>query len=132
MKAFRLLFALGVALFLSACASTKVIEGDSPQARAGNALAQVEVALIKGYRYVADQAAVGVLLKSELQAALEVLDRVAVKVDQARELYKRGLFGGALDKVLDADQSLAFIEAEIAKKLKERRQPVSLGARDEY
>lgn len=128
MKLFRqYFFVLIAAIFASACVAPKaVIEGDSAQARAGNAIAQAEVALTKSYRLVTDQAAAGVLFKSELQEALTVLDKAAKLVDEAKALYSKNVFDGALQKVLDADQALNYVEAEIAKKLKERRQPVSL------
>lgn len=126
----KTLLALCVALFLSACNTTPIIDGDSTQARAGNAIAQAEVALTKGYRLVTDQANAGVLLKSEVEAALAALDKAAKAVDDAKALYDRGVFDGALDKVLDADTALDLIEAEIEKKLRERRKPVSVSSAD--
>lgn len=125
-QAVALLIACAAAISLSACVAPKaVIEGNSPQSIAGNAIAQAEVALIKGYRLVADQAEAGVLFKSELQAVLAKLDQASKLVDEAKSLYDRGVFDGALNKVLDADKALDYVEAEIAKKLKDRRQPVS-------
>jgi hypothetical protein len=122
-------FAICAAILLSACVSaTPVIDGDSVQARAGNAIAQSEMALTKGYRFVADQAAAGVLFKSELQDVLAVLDKAAKLVDEAKALYDKGVFDGAIDKALDADKALDYVEAEMAKKLRDRRQPVSLKA----
>lgn len=123
----RFFFVLVAALFASGCASRTVIEGDSPAARADNAIAQAEIVLTKGYRAITDQVAQGVLLKSELQAALGALDKAAAVVDEAKALRAKGAYADALNKVLDAntDQALAFVEAEIAKRLKERRaQPV--------
>lgn len=126
MNALSRLFVGLVALALVACATfAPVIEGDSVQARAGNAIAQAEIALTKGYRLVTDQAATGVLLKTEVEAALRALDSAAKVVDEARDLYKRGVFDGAIGKVLDADKALSLIENELAKKLKDRRRPVS-------
>ena len=123
----RLFVAGSAAILLSACVSaTPVIDGDSVQARAGNAIAQSEITLAKGYRFVADQAAAGVLFKSELQEVLAVLDKAAGLVDEAKALYAKGVFDGALDKVLDANKALDYVEAEMAKKLRDRRQPVSL------
>ncbi len=125
----RLFVAGSAAILLSACVSaTPVIDGSSVQARAGNAIAQSEIALTKGYRFVADQAAAGVLFKSELQEVLAVLDKAAGMVDEAKALYDKGAFDGALDKALDADKMLAYVEAEMAKKLRDRRQPVSMKA----
>jgi hypothetical protein len=125
----RLFIAGSAAILLSACASvTPVIDGDSAQARAGNAIAQADIALTKGYRFVTDQAAAGVLFKSELQDVLAMLDKAAVLVEEAKALYDKGVFEGALDKVLDADKVLDYVEAEMAKKLRDRRQPVSMKA----
>jgi hypothetical protein len=88
------------------------------------------MALTKGYRFVTDQAAAGVLFESELRDVLVVLDKAAKLVDEAKVLYAKGVFEGALDKVLDADADkvLDYVEAEIARKLRDRRQPVSMKA----
>lgn len=118
-------FIAGVAALLAVgCVSTSpVITGDTPQARAGNAIAQAEIALVKGYRLVADQAAAGVLFKSELQEILGVLDKASAAVDTAKKFYNVGSFDDALKNALDADKALDYVEAEVAKKLRERRAP---------
>lgn len=124
MKTARLWLALCAAILLAACVSaTPVISGDTPQAQAGNAIAQAEIALVKGYRLVADQAAAGVLFKSELQEILAVLDKAAAAIDTAKKFYDAGSFDGALNQALDADKALNYVEAEVAKKLRDRRQP---------
>lgn len=121
-KQFFATLLLTLALF--ACAAPQpIIDGTGPQAQAANAIAKAEMALTRGYRLVADQAVSGVLFKSELQSALTVLDQAAKLVDEAKALYDKGVFDGALDKVLDADKALDMVEAELAKKLKERRKP---------
>lgn len=126
MRGARLWLVLCVALFVSACASKPVIEGDDLRAKVGNAIAHAEIALTKGYRFVADQAAAGVLLPSELQDALDILDGAAETLDKARGFYKLGRLNDALDSVANADRAMAFVEAEIAKRLKERRRGASL------
>lgn len=126
MRSFRLWLVLCVALFASACASTPIIDGDSLQAKVGNSIAHAEIALTRGYRFVADQAAAGILLPGELQDALDILDRAAEAIDKARGLYKLGNFEDALDNLANADRAMAFVEAEIAKRLKARRKGVSL------
>jgi hypothetical protein len=108
-------------LFTVGCVSGPVIEGDTPQAHAADAIARVEIVLTKGYRFVADQAAAGVLLKSELKPIVDTLDQAAKLVDEAKTLYSTGVFSGSLDKALNADQILARVDAEIAKRLKERQ-----------
>ena len=126
MRSLRLSLVLCVALFLSACASTKIIEGNDLRAQAGNAIAQAELSLLRGYRFVADQAAAGVLLQAELQDALDILDKASALVDDARKFYKAGDLNAALDNVANADRAMAFVEAEIAKRLKDRRKGASL------
>lgn len=122
MKTVRTFFALCAAILLAACVSaTPVIEGNTPQAQAGNAIAQAEIALIKGYRLVADQTVAGVLFKSELQEILTVLDKAAAAVDTAKKFYDMGSFGDALNNALDANKALDYVEAEVAKKLRDRR-----------
>jgi hypothetical protein len=59
---------------------------------------------------------------------LAVLDKAAALVDEAKALYDKGIFDGAIDKVLDADKALDYVEAEMAKKLRDRRQPVAMKA----
>lgn len=126
MRAFRLWLVFCVALFASACVSKPIVEGDSLQAKVGNAIAHAEVTLTRGYRFVADQAAAGILLPNELQDALDILDRAAAALDKARQLYKLGDLNAALDSVANADNAMAFVEAEIAKRLKDRRKGASL------
>jgi len=120
------LFVVLLALFATACASQKVIEGDDLRSQTANAIAQAQLNLLKGYRFVADQAAAGVLLKSEVEAALDLLDKAKALVDDAYKLYKLGNFQDALGSVQNADRALAFVEAEIAKRLKERRKEARL------
>jgi len=121
MRKLNLHFLVLLGFLLGACTSTPIIEGNTPQAQAANAISQAEISLTRGYRLVADQATVGVLFKDELEAALRVLDSASKLVDEARGLYDRGVFSGALDKILDADKALVLVEAELAKKLRERR-----------
>jgi hypothetical protein len=90
MRAVRNFLIFGV-LFLVACAGKPVIEGDTPQAHAADAIARVEIVLTKGYRFVADQAAAGVLLKSELKPIVDTLDQAAKLVDEAKALYSTGV-----------------------------------------
>lgn len=125
MKSLRL-FAVLLALFATACASQKVIEGDDLRSQTANAIAQAQLNLLKGYRFVADQAAVGILLKSEVEDALGILDKAKALVDDAHKLYKLGNFQDALGSVQNADRAMAFVEAEIAKRLKARRKETRL------
>lgn len=126
MRSARLWLVLCVALFASACALKPVIEGDSLQAKVGNAIAHAEITLTRGYRFVADQAAAGILLPGELQDVLDILDGAAETIDKARNFYKLGRLNEALDSVANADRAMAFVEAEIAKRLKDRRKGASL------
>lgn len=125
MKLLRL-FVVLLALFATACASQKVIEGDDLRSQTANAIAQAQLNLLKGYRFVADQAAAGILLKSEVEDALGILDKAKALVDDAYKLYKLGNFQDALGSVQNADRAMAFVEAEIAKRLKERRKEARL------
>lgn len=117
-RVFGVWLVLWVAFLLTACTSKPIIEGDDVKSLAANAIAQAEVSLTRGYRAVVEQAAAGVLSGAELKEAVELLDEAGRLLDKAQEVYRLGNFGAALKDVQDADKALAFIEAQIAKKLR--------------
>lgn len=109
-------------LLLSACTGGPFLTGESTaKAQAQEVIAKAEIGLTIAYRAVEQEAATGVLTKTELRKSLATLDEAGKALSIAQNLRRQGLFTGSLEEALKSQKLLGTVQALLAERIKSQR-----------